>query len=66
MSKSDSETVDPLLLKYSIANIKQEIALAQPELVLKPNCRFEDCKKNHFYNRHILKTFDTTELNIIP
>ena len=33
MSKSHSETVDPLLLKYSVADIKQEIVLAQPELI---------------------------------
>ena len=35
MSKAHGETVDKLLLKYSVADIKQEIALAQLELVLK-------------------------------
>ena len=52
---------------YPVADIKQEIALAQPELVLKPNCTFEDCKKIIFSSRHISKTVDsTTGLSVIP
>ena len=67
MSKAHSETVDTLLLKYSVPDIKHEIALAQPELVLQPNYRLEDCKNtSYFSNRHISKTFDTTGLSVIP
>ena len=66
MSKAHSKTVDPLLLKYSVADIKQEIALAQPELVLKPNSRLENCKHTSYYSsRHISNTFDTTGLSVI-
>ena len=66
MFKAHSETVDSLLLKYSVADIKHEIALAQSELVLKPNCRREDCKNTSYYSkRHISKTVDTTGLCVI-
>ena len=46
--KAHREIVDPLLLKYSVADIKHEIALAQPELVLNSNCRLEEGRNTSY------------------